>query len=247
MKLIERKIFRKDKMFIIENLQFAKKLVENGKLSQEDLEKLFKIDPTPTKKFMGWLAKVWVKEKPDFDELRNKIEKFYVFLEKQKTRTKDINQFKNFEELKTEVDEINDSGESHSLKDLENDYETIIDNEDLLVCVPHTHEASRKLGLTKFSFRKCKEGKDSAWCTTYKAPDHFNNNYYKHNVTLYYIRIKSPNLIKELKKEFPDRYKSLEVIALALLPDGRIDGYDGKDNQIKAPEIKALKRILNID
>jgi hypothetical protein len=125
---------------------------------------------------------------------------------------------------------------------------------------PHTHEASRKLGLSKFAFRDCEGGgKDSAWCTTYKAPDHFNDYYYKNNVTFYYIRVKSPEMIDKLKEAFPgqhkkdkklERYKAMEVTALAVLSDnkrsGQIDGYDGLDDQINKNDISTYINILGI-
>ena len=139
-----------------------------GKLSEEDLKKLVEIDPSPTKKFVGWLAKIWINEKPDFDDLRNTIEEYNVFLEKGKTKTKDIYQFKSFKDLHTEVNSINKSGEGVSVKDLESDYDVVLDNSDLLIMSPHTHEASRKLGLSYFAFRDCGDDiKDSSWCTTY--------------------------------------------------------------------------------
>ena len=111
---------------------------------------------------------------------------------------------------------------------------------------PHTHEASRKLGLSKFQFRDCEGGKDSAWCTTYKAPDHFNDYYYTRNVTFYYIRVKSPELINKLKEAFPKQYKELEVVALAVLDNGQIDGYDGLDNQISEKNINTFTNIIGI-
>ena len=114
---------------------------------------------------------------------------------KGKAKTKDINQFKSFKYLKSEVDNINQSGDNLSVKDLEKDYDVVLDNEDVLIMSPHTHEASRKLGLTHFAFRDCDNGKDSAWCTTYKAPDHFNDYYYSNNVTFYYIKVKSQRII----------------------------------------------------
>jgi hypothetical protein len=112
---------------------------------------------------------------------------------------------------------------------------------------PHTHEASRYLGLSKFAFRDCEGGKDSAWCTTYKAPDHFNDYYYSSNVTFYYVRVKSPKIIEQLAEAFPKRYKALEVVALAILEDGQIDGYDGLDKQINAKDIKTFTDIIGVD
>lgn len=233
---------------ILENLKLAKQYADQGKLSQEDVKKLAEADPTPQKKFVGWMAKVWIAEKPDFDDLRNTVEEYNVFLNKGKAKTKDINAFKTFKDLHSEVDGINRSGEGISVRELENDYDIVTDNQDLYIASPHTHEASRKLGLSKFAFRDCEEGggKDSAWCTTYKAPDHFNDYYYSNNVTFYYIRVKSPELISKLKEAFPKKYKAMEVVALAVLENGRIDGYDGLDKQLSSKDIKTFTDIIGI-
>jgi hypothetical protein len=241
-----KRLTRSNKSYILENLKLAKQYLDQGKLSKEDLEKLVAADPTSQKKYVGWMAKIWMTEKPDFDDLRNTVEEFNVFLNKGKTKTKDINQFKSFKDLHSEVDSINKSGEGVSVKDLENDYDIVIDTPDLLIMSPHTHEASRKLGLSKFAFRDCEGGKDSAWCTTYKAPDHFNDYYYKNNVTFYYIRVKSQELIEKLKQTFPKKYKELEVVALAILDGGEIDGYDGLDKQMSKNEIKKYTDIIGI-
>lgn len=247
MKLIYPKLLRENKSYILENVKQGKQYVTQGKLSEDDLKKLIEIDPTPTKKYVGWMSKIWINEKPDLNNLRNTIEEYNTFLNKGKVKTKDINQFKSFKDLKTEVDTINKSGEGTSVKDLENDYETIIDTPDLLIISPHTHEASRKLGLSKFQFRDCEEGgKDSAWCTTYKAPDHFNDYYYNNNVTFYYIRVKSPELINKLKKAFPKKYKQLEVVALSVLNDGQISGHDGLDEEMEKKEIDTFTNIIGI-
>ena len=242
-----KKLKYSNKNYILENLKLAKQYLDQGKLSKADLEKLVASDPTPQKKYVGWMAKIWMTEKPDLDDLRNTVEEFNVFLNKGKTKTKDINQFKSFKDLHSEVDGINKSGEGISVKELEKDYEVIIDTADLLIISPHTHEASRKLGLTKFAFRDCEEGgKDSAWCTTYKAPDHFNDYYYTNNVTFYYIRVKSQELIEKLKQAFSKKYKELEVVALAVLKDGKMDGYDGLDKKISKKEIKIFTDIIGI-
>lgn len=245
---IYRPIIKKNKQFILENVKQAKQYVDSNKLSQDELKTLIEIDPTPTRKFVGWMAKQWVnKTVTDIDDLRNTIEEYNVFLEKGKTKTKDIYQFKSFQDLQSEVDQINKSGEGISNKDLESDYDTVIDNSDLLIMSPHTHEASRKLGLSAFAFRDCEGGgKDSSWCTTYKAPDHFNDYYYKNNVTLYYIKVKSQDLISKLQKAFPKRWKNMIVTALAVLENDKIDGYDGLDKQISAKDIKTFTDIIGI-
>lgn len=244
---IPKTLLKENKQFILENVKQAKQYVQSGKLSEEDLKKLVEIDPSPTKKFVGWLAKIWINEKPDFDDLRNTIEEYNVFLEKGKTKTKDIYQFKSFKDLHAEVDNINKSGEGVSVKDLESDYDVVLDNSDLLIMSPHTHEASRKLGLSYFAFRDCGDGtKDSSWCTTYKAPDHFNSYYYTNNVTFYYIKVKSQEMVSQLKQAFPKRWKNLIVVALAVMDKGKIDGYDGLDKQISSKDIKTFTNIIGI-
>lgn len=248
MKLTYTKLLLENKTFIIENVKQAKQYADSGKLSQDELKTLIDIDPSPTRKYVGWMAKQWInKNVTDIDVLRNTIEEFNTFLEKGKAKTKDINQFKSFEDLASEVDQINKSGKGISVKDLESDYDTVIDNSDLLIMSPHTHEASRKLGLSYFAFRDCGDGKkDSAWCTTYKAPDHFNDYYYSRNVTFYYIKVKSQNLIDQLKKEFPKRWKNLIVVALVVLENGQIDGYDGLDKQMNNETIQKYIKIIGI-
>ena len=239
MRITKSKLLKENKIYIVENIKQAKQYLASNKISNEDFTILLNGDPSPTKKYVGWMAKVWITEKPDIDDLLNAVEEYNVFVNKGKTKTKDINAFKSFTDLQKEVNTINQSGNASSAKELESDYETIIDNDKLLIMSPHTHEASRKLGLSHFAFRDCTVedgntpgGKDSAWCTTYKSPDHFNSYYYKDNVTFYYIKIKSPELIKQLKTSFPKKYKSLIVTAIAVLPDGKQDAYDGLDKRL---------------
>ena len=258
---------------LIENVGQARKYVELQLLSKDVLEKLISIDPSKTNKYVGWMSKIWMSEHPDLDQLKNTIEEYDVFLNKGKVKTKDINQFKTFKDLQSEVDFLNESGEGVSNKDFESDYDTIVNNEDLLIMSPHTHEASRKLGLSHFAFRDCSEGgKDSQWCTTYKSPDHFNNYYYTHNATFYYIKVKSKQIIQKLKKYFPDRWKQLIVIALVVLDNekmddyydiengqmgdyddygerviGTIDGYDGLDKQINNEDVNTLISIMKLN
>lgn len=248
MKLSDSILLKKNRSNILENVKQAKQYVTAGKLSAEDLKLMIQIDPTPTRKFVGWMAKQWINRTvTDVDTLRNTIEEYNTFLEKGKTKIKDINLFKSFLDLQKEVNTLNQSGDAVSVKDLERDYEVVVDNENLLIMIPHTHEASRKLGLSHFAFRDCGDGgKDSAWCTAYKSPDHFNYYYYKRNVTFYYIKVRSQELIGRLKQEFPERWKTLVVTAIAVLDDGKIDGYDGLDRRIKKEEISKFTKIIGI-
>ncbi len=232
-----------------ENIRQAKQYVQQGKLSPEDLNRLVSIDPTgDKKKYVGWMAKQWATGNvDDWDTLKSTVEEFNVFLEKGSSKIKDIYQIKSFKELEKEVDTLNKAGAGISVKDLESDYDVVVDNENLLIMSPHTHEASRKLGLSHFAYRDCEGGeKDSAWCTTYKAPDHFNDYYYSRNVTFYYIKVRSKQIKDKLEKIFGSKAKRLTVVALAVLEDGQIDGYDGLDKQINKGDIDKFTSIIGI-
>ena len=233
---------------IQENRKVAKELVVQGKLSPEEFELLQTIDPSQTKKYMGWMAKQWVaKNVTDIDQLRNKIEEYDAFVKSGKAKTKDIFQFKSFADLKKEVDELNAMG-SESKSELRDDYEIVRDDDMVLIAVPHSHESSRYLGLSKFSYRDCEGGgKDSAWCTTYKAPDHFHNYYYKQGITLYYVKVKNESIIDALKTAFPDKEGAMVVVALLVNKNGKLfDGYDANDNQLNTKQIATFRQIVGI-
>ena len=252
--------FKNENSSILENKRQAELYMTQGKLSDEDFIKLLDMDPTKKKKYVGWMAKQWIRQwksngekRFSIDDLRNTIEEYDVFLNKGKVKTKDINVFKTFEDLASEVKELNDTGEGLSDADKENDYDTIVDNNNILVIRPHTHEASRKLGLTTFKYRDCGNGnKDSSWCTTYKTSDHWNNYYFKNNVTFYYFLIKSDVLMIKLESSFPrinDNTtcgKNMRVVALAVFPNGEIDGYDGLDKQIHQTSVDKFRKIVGV-
>jgi hypothetical protein len=232
-----------------ENRKLAKQYVEQGKLSPEDFDLLVSFDPSSTKKYVGWLAKQWINKEASGittpDDLRNTIEEYDVFVNNGKSKTKDIFQFKTFKDLKREVEEINNSA-PESKSELRDDYEIIRDDDKLLIAVPHSHEASRYLGLSKFSYRDCGGGgKDSAWCTTYKAPDHFNDYYFKRGITLYYIKIKSSELIQQVKDEFKN--PAMVVVALLVDRSGKlIDGFDANDDKLSSESITKFRKIISI-
>ncbi len=249
MRLLYSPITKSNKRAVLENVKQGKMYVDKGKLPKELLQKFIKIDPTKTRKFVGWMSKQWInKTVTNLDILSSTVEDYNIFLEKGKVKTKDINQFKTFSDLANEVEEINKTGTGVSVKDLESDYETVIDNSDLLVMVPHTHEASRKLGLTHFSYRECKDtgDKDSAWCTTYKAPDQFISYYFRENITFYYVKVRSEKLKQELKDSFGEKGDALVVAALSVLEDGKIDGWDGEDRQLSKAEVQQFIKITGL-
>jgi hypothetical protein len=243
MNILRTKLIKENKSLICENMKIGKTLLNQGKISKEDLNTLTERDPSKTKKYVGWMSKVWINEKPDLDELSSYIEEYHTLNERHRVKENDIYKIPSFKALKKIVDEINERGDNLSLKDLENDYEVVLDNEDLLICSPNTHEASRKLGLSQFAYRSC--GSDSAWCTTYKSPDHFNSYYYSNMVTFYYIKVKSERLKEELKNNFTN-WEPLMVVAAAIMKDGRKDLYDGADKRMSESDTDKYLNIIGI-
>ena len=239
------------KNILQESRKEAKELVVQGKLSPTDFEELVRIDPSPTKKYTGWMARQWVNKTnsgiQSIDNLRNTIEEYDAFVTSGKAKTKDILKFKSFADLKKEVDELNAMG-SESKSELRDDYEIVRDDDKLLIAVPHSHEASRYLGLSKFTYRDCEGGgKDSAWCTTYKAPDHFNGYYFRQGITLYYIRVKDQGTIDDLEAAFPEKEGAMVVVALLVNNKGKLfDAYDGEDSQLTSKQIATFRKIVQI-
>ena len=117
------------KTLVLENVKQAKQLVDSGKLDSNDLKTFIERDPSKSKKYVGWMAKIWITDRDsieDIHELSSYISEYDSFAQRNKVKTKDINQFKTYDNFKAEVDELNNIGADVSDKDLENDYDIII-------------------------------------------------------------------------------------------------------------------------
>jgi hypothetical protein len=262
---------------ITESRREAKQLLQQGKLDKQEFDTIVGIDPTEQKKYTGWLARVYVRgEEQDIDNLRNTIEEFDAFVRKGliKDQKSNIQSYKSFKDLYNIVNELNKTETTASKSELSGDFDVIVDNDDIRIVIPYTHEASRKLGLTPveqggFAFRECKGGKkDSAWCTTYSTSTHWDDYYYNNNVDFYYTLIKSDSLKNQLKRSgFDEKHY---VVALARIPindSSRIDkvgekiitrkdsegnfytydAYDGTDSQMGRDMLDTWMKIVGIN
>jgi hypothetical protein len=258
---------------IAESKKEAKQYLEQGKITAEDYETLLNIDPSDTKKYTGWLARQFISGEKNIDNLRNTIEEFDTFVRKSiiKGNESNIQSYKSFKDLASVVRKYNQEGSNTSKKQSRGDFDVVVDNEDLRIVVPYTHEASRKLGLTPiekggFAFRDCEGGgKDSAWCTTYSTSTHWDDYYNNRFVDFFYILIKSDQLKSKLQRAGfkPEAY----VMALARLnindykernlKDAFItqnnegeriayDAYDGKDRQLNKEQLGKWMNIVGI-
>jgi hypothetical protein len=196
---------------------------------KESLFNLVPLDPTQNKKYLDWIVKIYENEKPDLDELRNKIEEFDV-LTKSKKINADIYKYKTFEDLKKDIDKAN-AQKVQSLSELTKDFDIIRNDKDFYIVNPNSHEASRKLGMTTFAARKndVTGNIDSKWCTTFANRSHWDDYYYKNNVTFYYVLNKKTN----------------NKVAIAVLNNGQFDVYDSEDKQMSSASKRELFKTLD--
>jgi hypothetical protein len=214
----------------------AKDLLNNGRITKEELDQLRAIDPSPNKKYVNWMAKIYVNEKPDLTSLKNAIEEYYTLEFRRRIKSVDIFSFKTFSDFQNFVAETNDQA-SATLSEAESDYEVIRDDSDVYIVVPYTHEASRKLGLSMFHNR----GSDCVWCTTYKNNSHFNSYYYSNDITFYYILVRNTNLLKKLPRGY-----DFTTVAISVFRNNKVVGNDGHNNDIPSATLKAFMRAIGI-
>jgi hypothetical protein len=207
MYLIETKIKKKYVNLVKENFKQAKQhYLDTRKVPEDIFRKLAEIDPTPTKKYLQWMCKIWFNEKKSLviHELASKISEYNAFVERGTAITPDIYQFKTYKDLATEVDYLNNTGAGKSKKQLKQEIEVVRDDEDLYVVRPLNHQACYKLGQTDFNYRGGNLG--SNWCITYKNDTHFNSYYFKNLSTFYLIKVKNPVKIKEVIEKYGKQF-----------------------------------------
>jgi hypothetical protein len=242
-------------LLIIENKKQAQQLVDQGKLSGEDFDRIVAIDQTPTKKFTGWLAKQWsLGQVTNPDEAKSVLDMFNKLASTKKIKQTDIQHYKTFQDLKAELDKAENIGAGITNKQMQGSFEVIRDDEDLLIVSPYTHAACRKLGQSQFAFREHEsedsEAGDSAWCVTFKNPKHFNEYYYIIEDTFYFIKVRSARLLQQLKKQgFGLEYSIVAV----KVPDqeggereSEKEAYDGNDENFLGKELNKYLNTINV-
>ena len=217
--LITENQFRELSNILIEQKEHP--YIRKGLLNQEEFDKIKNILNNETRKYFDFLLKAYINGYKNIPQMKNIIEEFHVFAVKGKTKYKDINQYKTFNELIDDVDILNQTGAGFSKKEWQSDYDVIRDDGDVIIYVPHSHEAARKLSMSKFGWKQCSEGEglETPYCIAYKTPKHFDDYYYKHNITFYLIRAISPDMKDKLERlalYYGMEYDDFEVFALSV-------------------------------
>jgi len=246
------KLLKRNKKPILENVKQAKQYIANGTLTPDELKQLIEIDPTDNRKYVGWMAKQWVnKNIQDIDDLRNTVTEWHDLNRANKTETSDIYQYKTFKDLQDEVDTLNQQGvdtrsKSEKAKDITSDFPNI-DETQVSIKRPNTHEAAVALGLGEFAYVDCKSGsgKNSKWCITMPTPTHWNSYYYGSKETFYFVRIHGKEMLGALKQAFPNRWKDLQYGALLVDTNNNYkEVYDGLDRVYRGDELDTYLKII---
>lgn len=225
--------------------RYWKNVLTKGLISKEDLDVLKSLDPSPTKKYLDFLVKLWIKEKPNIDELRNYIEEFDTLVERHNIPGIDINRFNSYDDFKNFVNNENERA-SANVEEFSNDYEIVRNDDDLFIVIPFSHAASKKLGIKYFSVRETEDPnvKNCPWCTAYNNPEHFKNYFYVKGLTLYYIKVKNPEMLKKIRALPGGKY--LENVALYEYPDGSVGMSDSQDASVSENVINKFRSIVGI-
>src|ERR1035437_7628838 len=185
----------------------------------------------------------FIKENVELHILMNVVEEYEAFLSKDLLEGdhKDITKFKSFKDLQDVVNGLNSQGVK-SNGELENDYEVLVNDSQVIAVSPHTHAASRKVALKWFSFRDNEQTneKDCPWCTTYNNDTHFNNYYDSGLKTFIYVKIKG-DLKEKIVKECGKR---LEYVALEISSNNNINVWDMDDSQANAKIAESYLTLL---
>ena len=176
------KLHIKEDFYLREALNDIKKYYPN--IDDNMFMQLIQLDPTyrgndSAGKYGKWLLNLYNKgnlSEDEFEEVPSLLNQFTTY--RNRIQNKDLNSYKSLEALSdvlaSVIDDdsmLTDRQRLRFLKNVksgkiktnaENDYETIYNDSDWIVCVPHTHEASMKLG------------KGTEWCTAHENPQWYN-------------------------------------------------------------------------
>lgn len=252
-------------VLVSENKAQLKQMLQGNKINQEEFNQILQADNTPTKKFVGWIGRQYLKTKEpnapfDWDQLRNTVTEYIAMVNSGSITGEESNieKYPTFEALHQRVDQANQHAkENPSKSQQEGDVQVYLDSNDALVVAPLNHAAARKLGLSEFAHR-IKDGvKDCAWCITYKNDDHWKDYFDNQLITFYFAKPKTQQKLQELQQAFPKRNVQSCAVLVDIAPgtdpesenpDGVIrEGFDADDKKMSKEETIKYLQILGVD
>jgi hypothetical protein len=253
-------------VLVSENKAQLKQMLAGKKIDQEEFNQILQSDNTPTKKFVGWIGRQYLKSKEpnapfDWDQLRNAVTEFIAMVNSGSIAGEDSNieKYPTYEALQQKVTQANQQVKANpSRSQSEGEVEVYLDNNDALVVAPLNHSAARKLGMSEFAHRTGSDGKkDCAWCITYKNDDHWKDYFDNQLITFYFAKPKSEQKLQELQQAFPKRNVQSCAVLVDIAPgtdpesenpDGVIrEGFDADDKKMSKAETEKYLKILGVD
>lgn len=158
------------------------------------IDRLIELDPTKKKSYTKWVLNNWGKEtRLILESIKNhKLKKLFDYFQSRQNNglnLTDIPSVKEAMDMMPEVDTVlTKEGDGP-----ENDFDIVYDSPEWKIAVPHTYEASKKLG------RGCK------WCTAgaYRDDDYYFTSYTSRGPLWINYDFRKPEIAPEDKKEYP--------------------------------------------
>jgi hypothetical protein len=177
---------------LFEGLSDAEKYKKDLERKNMDWYTIKRIDPSPTFKYIAMICK-YALDGVHLDDIRNYIKAFDMLTSKDKIKNKDIFSYKTFDDLKNAIDNIEDKKTKKELLDeIKKEREIILDNDDYLVFIPLSYEASIKYGM------------GAKWCISMRTDPFMWYVLTKANILFYFVIVKN----KDISSKLFDKYKT---------------------------------------
>lgn len=166
-----------------------KEFLDSGKVKKGEWNRLYVADPSPTKKYLGWMLRQYTKKKAQIVDLERVIPLYYEAVEKDKIPAKDIDTYKSVEAVDDMLNKISDV-ETGSEKEMhaKEGAEDIQRDSNFTVVMPYTVDAARYYG------------KGTKWCISMESTNTHFITYARNGVAFYIIMPKIDLAVKEEDK-----------------------------------------------
>ena len=156
-----------------------------------DFTTLRTLDPSKNYKYLPIICK-YALDGVSNDNIRNYIKAFDLLSDKNKIANKDIYSYQNFDSLKNVIDVVDIKSKGEIIGKIRQEREIVLDNEDYLIFIPLSNDASVKYGM------------GAKWCISMKNDAFFWYTLTKANILFYFVIVKNKNISDKLFKQFND-------------------------------------------